>query len=117
MKRTGFKRKSYQWKRTRKPLGFSKRLRAKPDRALARWSKAVRERDDYTCQVTGIRDVERNVAHHVAPRSRRPDLRLELSNGITCTPEIHSWIHDNPIEATERGLLSDETYEAARKVA
>lgn len=103
----------------RKPLGFSGRkgkpLRAKPDRALAKWSKQVRERDDYTCQMTGVRDVQRNIAHHVAPRSQRPDLRLDVSNGITLTPEAHQKVHDNPVWARANGWLSTETYEAAQK--
>lgn len=111
----GFKRRGFDWRKTDKPRGFSRRLKAKPDRALAKWSKAVRERDDYVCQVTGRRDEQRNVAHHVAPRSRRPDLRLDVDNGITVTPEAHQWIHDHPIEATEVGWLSSETYEAATR--
>lgn len=92
-----------------------KRLRATPDAKLAAWSREVRERDDYVCQMTGIRDVARNIAHHVAPRSRRPDLRLDVRNGVTLTPEAHQWVHDHPKEAQATGWLSDETYEAAEK--
>lgn len=91
------------------------RLRAKVDRKLIEWSRRVRERDDYTCQVTGVRDPLRNVAHHVAPRGRRRDLKYVVENGITVTPTIHDWIHAYPIESTAAGLLSDETYEAAAK--
>jgi hypothetical protein len=94
-----------------------KALRARPDRKLIVWSKAVRERDDYVCQMTGTRDVKRNIAHHVAPRSRRPDLRLDPANGKTLTPEAHQWVHDHPIQATALGLLSSETFEKARKAA
>lgn len=105
----------------RKPLGYSgrlkagKRLKTKVDRKLVAWSKAVRERDDYTCQMTGLRDVQRNIAHHVAPRGRRVDLKYDIDNGITLTPEAHQWVHDHPIEATALKLLSDETYELAQK--
>lgn len=99
----------------RTTLKRGKGIKAKPDPKLQAWSKAVRERDGYTCQMTGIRDVKRNIAHHVAPRSRRPDLRLDVRNGITLTPEAHQWVHDHPIEATAQGWLSDATYEAAQK--
>lgn len=94
----------------------ARRQRRLNDPELRAWSKAVRERDDYTCQMTGIRDVGRNVAHHRAPRSRRPDLRLNVENGVTLTPEAHQWVHDHPIEATKAGYLSGETYERARKI-
>jgi len=90
-------------------------MKSKPDRKLAAWSRAVRERDDYTCQMTGVRDKANMVAHHVAPRSRRPDLKYDISNGITLTHYAHEWVHQHPIEATELGLLSSETYEAAHK--
>lgn len=93
-----------------------KRLRARIAPKLVAWSRKVRERDDYTCQVTGIRDVENNIAHHRAPRGRRPDLRYSIDNGITVTQNIHHWIHFiNPTEATKLGLLSNETYEKAMK--
>jgi len=118
----GFKRKSYTWKRNgntsaRKPLGFSgrKRLTSRPDRKLSEWSRKVRERDDYTCQRCGIRDEYRNMAHHRAPRSTRPDLRLVVENGVTLCPECHSAVHANPITSRAAGWLADETYEAAQK--
>lgn len=123
LKRTGFKqpanladalarklaREAKKLRRGPKRVGLERkpgaRLTAKVDRKLVAWSKAVRERDDYTCQMTGIRDVERNIAHHRAPRSRRPDLRLDIANGVTLTPESHQWVHDNPKAATEAGRV------------
>lgn len=121
-RRKGLKGKRYGLsKKPRKPLGYlgrlkaGKRLKSRIDRKLVAWSKAVRERDDYTCQMTGLRDVQRNIAHHVAPRGRRVDLKYDIDNGITLTPEAHQWVHDHPIEATALHLLSDETYEAAQK--
>lgn len=109
-------------KSPRKPLGFSgrkgKRLKPKIDRKLVAWSKAVRERDDYTCQKCGRRDPGIVVAHHVAPRGRRRDLKYELSNGVTlCEIPCHQWVHAHPLEATAIGLLSTETFEKARKAA
>lgn len=102
-----------QWESTTKSSKKRKPLRSKPDPKLISWSKEVRKRDDYTCQVTGVRDVENNIAHHIAPRGRRIDLKYEVSNGITVTRVVHYWIHFvDPVEATRRGLLSDETYES-----
>lgn len=79
------------------------------------WSWAVRARDDHRCQRCGKRDEKNNHAHHVAPRSRRPDLKKVMSNGKTVCPPCHDWIHSHPIEAEAAGLLSSETYEAAHK--
>jgi hypothetical protein len=78
------------------------------------WKQAIRERDDYTCQRCGIREPYIHT-HHVAPRSRRPDLRHEISNGKCLCNSCHAWVHNNPIQATEIGLLSDASYERACK--
>jgi hypothetical protein len=123
LRRTGFKQKTKEQQRPRrygfkrsKGLKAGKTLRARPDRPLAIWSKQVRERDDYTCQKCGRRDPESVIAHHVAPRSRRRDLKYELSNGVTlCEIPCHRWVHARPLEATREGWLSDSTYEAAQK--
>lgn len=73
----------------------------------------MRVRDYYRCRRCGKQDAENNQAHHVAPRSRRPDLKSDLNNGITVCPDCHTWIHLHPIEAEAAGLLSSETYEKA----
>lgn len=117
MKRSGFKRKPYQWRRPAKPLGFSGRLKAKPDRALAKWSRDVRKRDGNQCQwpagcTTGDTRID---AHHIAERSLRPDLKLSVENGIALCRTHHDWLPLNRSAAIAMGLLSDETYEAARK--
>lgn len=50
------------------------------------WRTTVFERDDYTCQICNTRGGELN-AHHVQSFKDYPELRLELSNGITyCKP-------------------------------
>lgn len=78
------------------------------------WKAAVREKDNYTCQRCGV--YQRYIhAHHVAPRSRRPDLIRVIENGKCLCASCHAWVHMNPKEATALGLLSDETYEKARK--
>ena len=53
------------------------------------WSLAVRKRDNFTCQQCGLKSTRRNKveAHHVKSFAQYPDLRYELSNGITlCVP-------------------------------
>lgn len=76
------------------------------------WRDAVREKDQRICQRCG--KFEQYIhAHHVAPRSRRPDLKYDVSNGKCLCNSCHTWVHRNPIEATALGLLSDASYEAA----
>lgn len=79
-----------------------------------KWQLAVREKDNHTCQRCGKQEPYIH-AHHVAPRSRRPDLKHEVSNGACLCGSCHAWVHHHPIEATALGLLSDETYELVRK--
>lgn len=109
-------------KRANKPLERQlqpkrRGLRARPKKTLhasTMWSQDIKERDGYICQRCGVYS-KQNHAHHVAPRSRRPDLKFDRQNGVTLCAGCHSWVHDNPIESTEAGLLSDETYEKSAK--
>lgn len=55
------------------------------------WRKAVFERDSYTCQECGAKG--RLNAHHVKQWSYHPDLRFDVSNGITLCEECHSKKH------------------------
>jgi len=92
-----------------------KRLRAKGESPEERdWKLKVRERDNYTCQRCFKVTLKSIHCHHIAPRSRRPDLVLELSNGIALCFECHAWCHARPIEATKAGFLSSATYEKAK---
>ena len=61
--------------------------------ALRAWSKLVRIRDDYTCQICGIRDENKNIAHHILYRSFYEDLALNLNNGITLCKNCHKDAH------------------------
>jgi 5-methylcytosine-specific restriction endonuclease McrA len=50
------------------------------------WRKAVFSRDDFTCQICGIKGGYLE-ADHIKPFSTHHDLRFELSNGRTlCRP-------------------------------
>lgn len=84
----------------------------------SRWSEAVRERDNYTCQFPGCNKSGKSIdTHHISPRSLRPDLKRELSNGVTVCRAHHNWIPRNKKEAIALGLLNLTSYELARKQA
>lgn len=79
------------------------------------WRDAVREKDHRICQRCG--KFEQYIhAHHVAPRSRRPDLKYDVNNGKCLCNSCHTWVHRHPIEAIDAGLLSDVPYETAPKI-
>lgn len=87
---------------------------------MVAWSKAVLERDGYHCQwpecsVQG----PQVIAHHIQTRRQRPDLKLELSNGIACCTKHHNFLHHTLAgrrEARRLGLLGGgQTYEVAMK--
>lgn len=78
------------------------------------WKRAVREKDGYTCQRCGKYDPYIH-AHHVNPRSQRPDLIRDVANGKCLCASCHAWVHRHPIAAKSLGLLGGTTYEKAAK--
>lgn len=56
------------------------------------WRVSVYRRDDYTCRKCGARGVRLN-AHHIKGYAMFPDLRYELSNGITLCEICHKKEH------------------------
>jgi len=52
------------------------------------WRAAVFHRDDYTCQKCGHRGGRLN-AHHIKPYATHPELRFDVSNGITLCVDCH----------------------------
>lgn len=59
--------------------------------ALYRWSKAIKKRDNYTCQDCG--STENLHAHHVLSKRDFPEFSLLIMNGITECFDCHWKIH------------------------
>jgi transposase len=55
------------------------------------WSKQVRERDSGKCVECGA--TGRLHAHHVKPWKHHPELRFDVSNGVTLCPPCHQKAH------------------------
>jgi hypothetical protein len=47
-------------------------------------------RDDYTCQICGMREPEIMVVDHIKPKSVFPELKAELNNLMTLCPNCHA---------------------------
>lgn len=56
------------------------------------WRKNVFNRDDYIDQKTGIKG-GKLVVHHILNFAQYPELRFELSNGITLSDKSHKEFH------------------------
>lgn len=61
------------------------------------WRKAVYERDNYTCQKCGLKSGNGKAVelhpHHIKPFATFPELRFEVSNGITLCKDCHRKEH------------------------
>ena len=57
-------------------------------RSNQQWTREVKKRDGNTCRVCG--ETINLHAHHIKPRSRYPELALELDNGITLCGNCHA---------------------------
>lgn len=86
----------YQGIHTDEWKGFltPERTRIRKTRKYAEWRRAVFARDNYTCQCCGSRSSSGNPvtlnAHHIRSFSNYPDLRFDVSNGITLCDKCHS---------------------------
>ena len=57
------------------------------------WRTAVYERDGYACQKCGDYTGGNLIAHHIEGYSDNPELRIELSNGVTLCENCHKDYH------------------------
>lgn len=57
------------------------------------WRIAVFERDGYTCKICGDSKGGNLNAHHIKSYSKFPELRLDISNGVTVCKNCHNEIH------------------------
>jgi hypothetical protein len=62
----------------------------------ASWARQVISRDHATCQKCGVQGVELH-AHHVVSYKEAPELRYEVSNGLTVCHRCHWEIHSGRI--------------------
>lgn len=68
------------------------------------WSRAVISRDKATCQHCGATDVQLH-AHHIKEFAKHPELRWDVSNGITLCFRCHEKVHT---ASTANGVNSGE---------
>lgn len=73
-------------------LTDEQRLKGRDFREYQIWRKSVFERDNYTCEISGEKG-GRLAAHHLISWSSNEDLRLELSNGVTVSENLHREFH------------------------
>jgi 5-methylcytosine-specific restriction endonuclease McrA len=76
--------------------------------AWGKWRKAVFERDNYTCQHCGARSEKGKPVelhpHHIKQFAHFPELRFEISNGLTLCQPCHKKVHSKKHEAPHKNL-------------
>jgi len=98
----GFKKGSIPWNKGKKSPWLSERNRInnpqKKGKLSSTWKggcmmymkKQALIRDDYTCQICGMREPEIMVVDHIKPKSIFPELALEINNLMTLCPNCHA---------------------------
>lgn len=72
------------------PLWIKDRSKVKfrPRYEMTLWTKAIFERDNYTCQICGEKGGRLN-ADHIKPYALFPELRWDIDNGRTLCESCH----------------------------
>lgn len=78
------KRSKFSWEKTNKEQRYSPKY--------SNWRTKVFERDNYTCQICGIKGGELN-AHHIKSWKDYKNLRFEIDNGKTLCVYCHRIEH------------------------
>ncbi len=68
--------------------------RRKPE--YLEWRDAVFKRDNYTCQKCGDNTGGNLRAHHIEPFAKYPELRFDVTNGVTLCHTCHELEHFKP---------------------
>lgn len=80
--------------------GINRKADLRTSTLTDQWRKSVFERDNYTCQKCGAYGGKLH-PHHIKSWSKFPELRLDVSNGITlcvpCHQKEHRW-HVRPVK-------------------
>jgi 5-methylcytosine-specific restriction endonuclease McrA len=74
------------------------------------WRQAVFERDGFACQKCGDSQGGNLRAHHIQSFAEHPELRFEVSNGLTLCHDCHELVHFKPgstrnLQKAKRGKL------------
>lgn len=75
-------------------LSKEERVQARKYDDYYSWRKGVFKRDKFTCQCCGDDSGGNLVSHHILNYSEHPELRIEISNGITLCESCHKDFHD-----------------------
>lgn len=71
---------------------YNKKYRRSNQYEFQVWSKAIKERDNYTCQICNIRG-GKLASHHLKSWIQYPELRYDLENGICLCVHCHTLFH------------------------
>lgn len=75
-----------------KDLTEEERIYRRTDKKNVEFRNNVFERDDYTCQITGVRGGEL-AAHHLKSYASNKELRFDINNGVTLSKDFHRFAH------------------------
>ncbi len=67
------------------------------------WRKAILKRDNYTCAMCKVRGGKLQ-SHHIKPKCKFPELKLEISNGICLCHSCHNLTKNNEQNFEEQFL-------------
>jgi len=78
------------WNTGKKCPEISKRQLEKIGGTQKYWNKQTLIRDNYTCQICGLKESDIMLVDHVLPKSIHPELKLDPNNLQTLCPNCHA---------------------------